>query len=58
MLQTLIESGTAILLISPKPEQLARLAGRVLVLRAGRVGAELQGDEMTVETISAASVLS
>jgi ribose transport system ATP-binding protein len=58
VLRTLIESGTAILLISPEPEQLARLAMRVLVLRAGRVGAELHGDELTVESISDASVRS
>lgn len=55
---TLAASGTAILFISPEPEQLARLASRVVVLRGGRVGAELQGDAMTVEAISTACVVS
>jgi ribose transport system ATP-binding protein len=57
VLQTLTASGTAILLISLEPEQLARLASRVVVLRAGRVATELQGDAMTAEAISTVSVL-
>ncbi|HEY7966624.1 MAG TPA: sugar ABC transporter ATP-binding protein [Solirubrobacteraceae bacterium] len=58
VLQSLTTSGTAILLISPEPEQLARLASRVFVLRGGKVAAELQGEELSVETISTVSVLS
>jgi simple sugar transport system ATP-binding protein/ribose transport system ATP-binding protein len=47
--------GVAVLLISNEIEEVLGLAHRVLVMRAGRIVAELSGDEMTEEAILAAS---
>ena len=47
--------GVGILLISNEVEEILGLAHRVLVMRGGRVVAELSGDEMTEEAILAAS---
>ena len=44
--------GVAILLFSTEPEQLASICGRVLVLRYGRVAAELSGHKLNRKTIS------
>jgi len=56
VLQGLRRAGTAILLISSEPEQLVRLAGRVLVVKAGRVVEELKGSAVTVTDISRAAM--
>jgi rhamnose transport system ATP-binding protein len=48
-------SGVAILLISNEMEEILGLAHRVIVMRAGRVVAELSEDRMTEEAILAAS---
>jgi simple sugar transport system ATP-binding protein/ribose transport system ATP-binding protein len=51
----LAASGVAVLLISNEVEEVLGLAHRVLVLRGGRIVAELAGDRMTEEAILAAS---
>ncbi len=55
LLQGLAQSGTAVLVHSSEPEELARLATRVLVVRDGAVVTELRGDEVTERAIAAAS---
>jgi len=44
-------SNTAVLVASTDTEELVRLSHRVIVLRNGKIAAELQGDDMTVEII-------
>lgn len=44
--------GIGVLFFSTEPEQLAAMCSRVLVLKAGRVAAELAGTELSRETIS------
>jgi ribose transport system ATP-binding protein len=44
-------AGTAIVMVSAEYEDLARLCRRVLVLRGGRIAAELSGAELTPERI-------
>ena len=51
----LAANGVAILLISNEVEEILGLAHRVLVMRAGRIVAELTGDQMTEEAIMAAA---
>jgi len=51
----LAAGGVAVLLISNEVEEILGLSHRVLVMRAGRVVAELEGDRMTEEAILAAS---
>ena len=55
LLVELAAGGVAILLISNEIEEVLGLAHRVLVLRGGRVVAELAGDAITEEAILAAS---
>jgi ABC-type sugar transport system ATPase subunit len=45
----------AVLLISNEIEEILGLAHRILVMRAGRIVAELSGDRLTEEAILAAS---
>ena len=47
--------GVGILLVSNEVEEILGLAHRVLVMRGGRIVAELSGDEITEEAILAAS---
>jgi simple sugar transport system ATP-binding protein/ribose transport system ATP-binding protein len=47
--------GVAILIISDEIEEILGLAHRVLVMRAGRIVAELSGPEMTEEAVLTAS---
>jgi ribose transport system ATP-binding protein len=56
VLRGLLEAGTAILFISSEPEQLERLASRVLVLRRGVISAELDGARVTETAITRASL--
>jgi ABC-type sugar transport system ATPase subunit len=56
VLRGLRAAGTAILLISSEPEQLERLADRVVVIKGGRVVEELAGPAATERAISAASL--
>ena len=55
LLVELAANGVAILLISNEMEEILGLAHRVLVMRAGRIVAELSGDQMTEEAIMAAA---
>jgi len=55
LLVSLAERGMGVLLISSEVEEILGLAHRVLVMRAGRVAAELSGDEMTESAILAAA---
>jgi rhamnose transport system ATP-binding protein len=55
VLVRLAADGMAILLISNEVEEILGLAHRVLVMRAGRLVAELEGSEMTEEAIVSAA---
>jgi simple sugar transport system ATP-binding protein/ribose transport system ATP-binding protein len=55
VLVRLAGDGMAILLISNEVEEILGLAHRVLVMRAGRLVAELEGPEMTEEAIVSAA---
>ena len=55
LLVAMAARGVAILLISNEMEEVLGLAHRVVVMRAGRVVAELSGHQMTEEAILAAS---
>ena len=55
LLVSLAADGMAILLISSELEEILGLAHRVLVMRAGRLVAELEGDAMTESAILAAA---
>jgi ribose transport system ATP-binding protein len=57
VLRGLTDRGTAVLLISTEPEQLARVARRVLVIHSGAIAAELTGADLTEEAISTASII-
>jgi ABC-type sugar transport system ATPase subunit len=47
LLRSLVADGYALLLVSSDAEELAAVAGRVLVMRAGAVTCELRGAELT-----------
>jgi ribose transport system ATP-binding protein len=49
------DAGAAVLVASTESEELARLCDRVLVLRAGRVVAELSGAQVSASRITAAT---
>ena len=51
MLAALAASGKAILLISSELPEIVGLSDRVIVLRDGRIAADLQGADMSMETI-------
>ena len=55
LLASLTESGLGVLLISSDVEEILGLAHRVLVMRAGRIAAELTGDEATEAAILGAA---
>jgi len=55
LLVSLTESGLGVLLISSDAEEILGLAHRVLVMRAGRIAAELTGDEATEAAILGAA---
>jgi ABC-type sugar transport system ATPase subunit len=55
LLKGLAQAGTALIAHSSEPEELARLASRVLVVREGRIAVELAGDEVTERAITAAN---
>lgn len=49
------QQGLAVLLLDSDIDLVAEYADRVLVMRRGRIGAELTGDDITVDRIAAAS---
>jgi simple sugar transport system ATP-binding protein/ribose transport system ATP-binding protein len=51
LLTSLASDGMGILLISSEVEEVLGLAHRVLVMRAGRIAAELEGERMTASAI-------
>ncbi|MEZ4729418.1 MAG: sugar ABC transporter ATP-binding protein [Caldilineaceae bacterium] len=51
IIQTLRDQGVAILLITTEPETLVRIADRSLVMRKGKVTAELSGEALTKENL-------
>jgi ABC-type sugar transport system ATPase subunit len=55
LLKGLAQAGTGLIAHSSEPEELARLASRVLVVREGRIAVELAGDEVTERAITAAN---
>jgi ABC-type sugar transport system ATPase subunit len=55
LLRGLAEEGTAVVVHSSEPEELSRLATRVLVVKEGRIVAELRGEELTERAITAAN---
>jgi ABC-type sugar transport system ATPase subunit len=55
LLATLTASGVGVLLISSDVEEILGLANRVLVMRAGRIAAELTGDAVTEAAILGAA---
>ena len=55
LLTSLAADGLGVLLISSDAEEILGLAHRVLVMRAGRIAAELRGEAMTEAAILAAS---
>jgi ABC-type sugar transport system ATPase subunit len=55
LLRGLAEEGTAVVVHSSEPEELSRLATRVLVIKEGQIVAELRGEELTERAITAAN---
>ena len=56
VLRGLARAGVALLFISTEPEQLERVASRVIVVKAGRVVEELRGEAISEQAISRASL--
>jgi ABC-type sugar transport system ATPase subunit len=55
LLVQIAANGVGVLLISNEMEEILGLSHRVVVMRLGRVAAELTGDNMTEEAILAAA---
>ena len=55
LLTSLAADGMGVLLISSDVEEILGLAHRVLVMRSGRIAAELGGDEMTEAAVLGAA---
>jgi ribose transport system ATP-binding protein len=56
LIMRLAKEGRAIMLYSSDAEELAHLSHRVLVMREGRIAAELSGAELDAEIIVSAAV--
>ena len=56
LMMELVAEGKSLLFYSSETEEVARLCHRVLVMREGRVAAELTGPSTDAEAIVAASV--
>ncbi|WP_185020816.1 sugar ABC transporter ATP-binding protein [Histidinibacterium lentulum] len=56
-IEDLAEEGAAILVISSEMEEVIRLSDRIIVMRSGRVAAELQRAEASEETIMRAATM-
>ena len=48
--------GAAVLMVSTDTDEIVRTANRVLIMRGGRVAAELTGDDITTEKIERAQL--
>jgi simple sugar transport system ATP-binding protein/ribose transport system ATP-binding protein len=57
LLRELSDAGMAIVIISSESEELIGLAHRVLVMRAGRIVAELEGDQVDEAAIVSAALM-
>jgi ABC-type sugar transport system ATPase subunit len=55
LLRGLAEAGTAVVVHSSEPEELARLATRVLIVKDGQITSELVGDRLSEREIMAAN---
>jgi ABC-type sugar transport system ATPase subunit len=53
MIGQLAESGRAILLISSEMPEVLGMGDRIIIMRAGRIVAELDEDELSMETVFA-----
>ena len=58
LIERAAEAGAAVLVASTDTDELVRLSHRVLVMREGRIAAEITGDERTVATIERAQLQS
>ncbi len=56
LMTTLVDEGKSLLFYSSETEEMARLCHRVLVMREGRIAAELDGADTDAEKIVAASL--
>jgi ribose transport system ATP-binding protein len=56
LMMELVSEGKSLLFYSSETEEMARLCHRVLVMREGRVSAELSGEKQDAEAIVAASL--
>jgi ribose transport system ATP-binding protein len=56
LMMELVAEGKSLLFYSSETEEMARLCHRVLVMREGRIAAELSGDSADAEAIVAASL--
>lgn len=55
LLRGLADAGTAVVVHSSEPEELARIATRVVVIQEGKIATELVGDRLTEREITAAN---
>ncbi|MBQ0125442.1 MAG: sugar ABC transporter ATP-binding protein [Clostridiales bacterium] len=46
IIESLAESGISVIVLSPEAKEIARVCDRAIVMRSGRIAAELSGDEM------------
>ena len=51
LINTLVEQGKAVLMISSEMEELMGMSDRIMILAEGRVAGELKKDEFNQETI-------
>lgn len=58
LIERAAQAGAAVLVASTDTDELVRLSHRVLVMREGRIAAEITGDERTVATIERAQLQS
>jgi ribose transport system ATP-binding protein len=56
LMTALVREGKSLVFYSSETEEMARLCHRILVMREGRIAAELEGESTDAETIVAAAV--
>lgn len=57
LIHELARSGRAVVMISSEIEEILSMSNRVIVMREGRVAAELRGGEITEEAVTTAAIL-